>query len=87
MRNRIAKNAEANRWVEIARDLRPLLKIGQCVTLGSLHILRLDDIENTPLAAERECPCLGIADVSRAGEAVPASRTFSRAQIVEKQLD
>jgi hypothetical protein len=38
MRNWITKNAEANRGIDVARDLGPLLKIGQGVTLGGLHV-------------------------------------------------
>jgi len=35
MRDRIAENAEPNGRIDIARYLGPLLKVGQCVALGS----------------------------------------------------
>jgi hypothetical protein len=36
MGNRITKNAEANRQINVARDIIPLLKISKCVALGGL---------------------------------------------------
>jgi hypothetical protein len=37
----IAENAEANRRIDIVRDLLPLFEIGQRVTLGSLQVLHV----------------------------------------------
>ena len=36
VRHRVAENTQANRWIDTACDLRPFLKIGECVTVGSL---------------------------------------------------
>jgi hypothetical protein len=41
MRDRIAKNAQANRGINVARDIIPLLKISECVALGGLHVLHV----------------------------------------------
>jgi hypothetical protein len=41
MRNWITKNAEANRGINVARDIIPLLKISECVALGGLHVLHV----------------------------------------------
>src|SRR4029079_2881292 len=32
----IAENTQANRWIDVARDLRPFLQIGECVAIGKL---------------------------------------------------
>src|SRR5262245_28594070 len=40
MCHRVAEHSETNRWGNIARDLCPILKIGECVAVGSLHVLR-----------------------------------------------
>src|SRR6266542_4316643 len=37
----IAKDAQANRWINIARNLTPLLKIGECVTLRGLQFFHV----------------------------------------------
>ena len=55
MRDGITEHAEANWRIKVAPDLTPFFEVGDCVSLGSLHSLCLGDIENTPLAAEREC--------------------------------
>jgi hypothetical protein len=39
MGNRITENAQANRGINVARNIIPLLKIGECVALGRLHVL------------------------------------------------
>ena len=36
MRHRIAENAEANRRIDVARDVTPVLQIGERVAAGSL---------------------------------------------------
>jgi hypothetical protein len=41
MRNGITKNAEANRGINVVRDIVPLLKISECVALGGLHVLHV----------------------------------------------
>ena len=47
VRHRVAENTQANRRIDIARDLRPFLKISECVTIGGLFSRslqrRLDD--------------------------------------------
>src|SRR6516225_4737008 len=40
MCHRVAEHSETNRRGNIARDLCPILKIGECVAVGSLHVLR-----------------------------------------------
>src|SRR5262245_9719437 len=40
MCHRVAEHSETNRRGNIARDLCPILKIGQCVAVGGLHVLR-----------------------------------------------
>src|SRR5262249_23050206 len=37
MRNWITKDAQANRWINVARYLRPLLQIAERITLGGLR--------------------------------------------------
>ena len=39
MRDRIAENAQANRRIDIARPLAPILEIGERVTVGSWLLL------------------------------------------------
>jgi len=41
MGNRITKNAQANRGINVARDIIPILKISECVALGGLHVFHL----------------------------------------------
>jgi len=36
MRHRVAKNTQANRRVDVARDFTPALQIGECVTISGL---------------------------------------------------
>ena len=38
MRNGITKNAQSNRRVDVVRDLTPLLKISERISLGSLDV-------------------------------------------------
>src|SRR5215469_1130990 len=40
MCHRVAEHSETNRRRNIARDLCPILKISECVAVGSLHVLR-----------------------------------------------
>ena len=35
LRHRVAKNTQANRRINIARDFRPFLEIGECVAISS----------------------------------------------------
>jgi hypothetical protein len=37
MRNWITKDAQANRWINVARYLAPLFQIGERVALGGLR--------------------------------------------------
>ena len=41
MRNRITKNAEANRWINVACYLTPLLKVAERVTLRGLNVFHV----------------------------------------------
>ena len=41
MRDGITKNAEANRGINVARDIIPFLKISECVALGGLHVFHV----------------------------------------------
>ena len=65
MRDGITEHAEANWRINIAPDLTPFFEVGDGVALGGLHSLCLGDIENTPLAAERECTRIWGAHASR----------------------
>ena len=47
----------------------------------------MGEIEDTTVASERECAVPGSAGVSRAGEAVPGSRTFLWASAIELLQD
>ena len=41
MRNWIAKDAQANRWNNVARYLTPLFKVAERITLGCLHVFHI----------------------------------------------
>ena len=51
MGNRITKNAEANRGINVARNIIPLLKISECVALNGLHLFHVITI---PQPRERD---------------------------------
>ena len=59
MRDRIAKNAQANRRVDVASDLRPPFQISQRVTFGSLFLFHYSDTEDTTAMPESECAAPG----------------------------
>ena len=48
MRDRVTENTKANRRIDIARDFAPMLKIGECVAVGSLFLF-VHDLINTLL--------------------------------------
>src|SRR5262249_44083369 len=59
VRHRVAEHAKANWRINFARDLCPIFEIGERVTFDSLHLLRVGNIEDTTLAAPRECTVSG----------------------------
>jgi hypothetical protein len=53
MGNWITKNAQANRGINVVREILPLLKISECVALGGLHVFHVIPNEVRDLTQRR----------------------------------
>src|SRR4030095_9993341 len=68
----------ANPRIDIARNLIPTLQIGEGVTIGCFHGLRVGDLRILRSRRVANARYLEGARVPRAGEAVSDSRTFPK---------